>query len=262
MQTLEWTKRGLGSALIALIMAPALIVLQTDIAAAQDGTEHVPSVYSFSGSDWAQDSSSYYFGALISLQRNFNEDGFVLRVLGLLGDYEFDETTVPGGTVDGDILGGDVMVGYQFTRGLVTATFYVGVDYLDFDLSPDVPTEEIRGDEVGFKVAGDLETSSEIPLFLSLNGSYSTAFDSYYAQLRVGYNAKRFVIGPEGAVAGDRSGDIQRLGGFAKIRFDLTPVNNAEFTAYVGHQFTDDGGGLDSSGGEGTYGGVSFSVSY
>lgn len=257
------SRPGLGRAFAATAMAFLALISQASVATAQDETGHVPSVYTFSGSDWAQDSNSYYFGALISLQRNFNKDGFVLRLLGQLGDYEFDEITVPGGRVDGDVVGGDVMIGYQFTRGFVTATIYIGVDYLDYDLSPDVPTEEIRGDEVGFKVAGDLETSTDTPLFVGLSGSYSTAFDTYYAQLRVGYNSKHFAIGPEGAVAGDESGDIQRLGGFATFRFNLTPINESEFTIYAGHQFSDDGGGgPNSSGGEGAYGGVSYSVSF
>ena len=262
MSRIEVALGGLRSVLIAMIFACAFVVSQSDLAAAQDTSEHVPTVYTFSGSDWAKNSNSYYFGALISLQRNFNKDGLVLRVLGQLGDFDYRDITVPGGKVDGDMVGGDVMIGYQFTRGFVTATIYVGVDYLDYDLNPDVPTEEIRGDEFGFKVAGDLETSSEVPFFLSLNGSYSTAFDTYYAQLRVGYNARRFVFGPEGAVSGDKSGDIQRLGGFFIYRFDLTPINQAEFTVYAGHQFADDDGGQFGSGDEGTYGGVSFSVSF
>ncbi len=262
MQTLKVALCGLRDVLIALVLASAFVVSQSHLAVAQDEAEHVTSVYTFSGADWAKNSSSYYTGALISLQRNFGKDGFVLRVLGQYGDFEYDEITVPGGQVDGDMHGGDVMIGYQFTRGFVTATIYIGVDYLDYDLSPDVPTEIIRGDEVGFKVAGDLETSTETPLFVSINGSYSTAFETYYAQLRLGYNTRRFAFGPEGAVSGDESGDIQRLGGFATFRFNLTPVNESEITVYAGHQFADDGDGPDASGDEGTYGGVSFSVSF
>lgn len=224
--------------------------------------EHKPRFVTFSGADWAKDSNSYYTGGIVSLSGNLNEDGFVARFLGIYGDYDYDTTSVPGGSVDGDVLGGDIMIGYQFTRRSITTTIYVGVDYLDYDLSPDDVTNEIRGDEVGFKVAMDFETSWELPFIVSGSGSYSTAFDTYYALLRIGYNTRRFAIGPEGMVAGDESDDIQRLGGFATFRFDLSPSNSGQVTINAGHQFADDGGTFNSSGGEGAYGGISFSLSY
>lgn len=49
------------------------------------------------------------------------------------------------------------MLGYQWIRGGIDIGAYIGVDYQDYDLSPDDSTSDLRGDEVGFKVALDIE---------------------------------------------------------------------------------------------------------
>jgi len=60
---------------------------------------------------------------------------------------------------------------------------------------------------------------------------------------------------------GSDSFDAQRVGGFATLRFDLSPAVTSELTGYVGRQFTDEDDSHESTrGGEGTYGGVGFSL--
>jgi Cellulose biosynthesis protein BcsS len=262
-QRILWMKHLLaqvGGALFAITLWSGIAVSTAGQVHAQE--DRPTTVNTYSGSDWAKDSNSFYTGATISLQRNLDEDGFVARVLGIYGDFDYDEVTVPGGRVDGDLVAGDVMIGYQFTRGVLTSTVYVGVDYLDYDLNPDDPTNEIRGDEVGFKVAFDSETGTESPLFVSLSASYSTAFDSYFALLRLGYNNERFAVGPEGALFGDQSDDLQRLGGFLTLRHNFSGNTSGQITFYGGHQFADEDTTSNVSGGEGAYGGVSFSLSF
>lgn len=223
-------------------------------------------VVSFSGFDVSEDAHSFYSGTLIALNGDFSRDGLIFRAIGVSSDYEYREVSVPGGKVDGDDRAIDVMLGYQKTIGVITATAYVGFEYRDIELSPADPANDIQGDEAGFKVALDAQTSDEIPLFLSFSGAYSTAFDSYYALGRLGYNMTRVVVGAEGLLGGIDGEEYQRLGGFITYRFNLTPQMPAELTANVGHQFIDDEGDPDgfnvTTGGEGTYGGVSFSFAF
>ncbi len=229
-------------------------------------TSETHSVVTFTGADFAPQSSYFYAGLLVSLQGDFGRDGFVLKALGGLGDFHYFTILPPDVNkitkIDADSIAGDIMIGYQFTRHQVTTAIYVGLDYQDYDYNPDDPTNEIRGDEFGFKVALDAQTGEEIPFFAGFSGAYSTAFDAFYAQLRLGYNGKHFVIGPEGSISGDRSDDVQRLGGFFTYRFKLSPHNPAEITGYGGFQFADEENTGSPSGGEGGYGGVSFAVSY
>ena len=220
----------------------------------------------YGGADFAPRSRFYYAGALMSLQGDFGKDGLVLRTYGGIGDFEYFTVLPPSiatiTEIDADSVNVDLLLGYQFTRDLMTATIYVGVDYLDYDYTPDDPTNEIRGDEFGFKVALDAQTGDEVPVFASFSGAYSTAFDTYYAALRLGYNAKHFVVGPEGLLGGDRSSDVQRLGGFVILRFNITPEHSAELTGYGGYQFADEENNGSPAGGEGGYGGFSMSVSF
>lgn len=266
---LAQTKAALFSGaamMVACASAPAFAggdVYNGDV---QDGGSYTQRVVSFSGVDVSNDAHSFYGGTLVSLNGDFSRDGFVFRLVGISGDYEYDEATVPGGTVDADDRTFDVMIGYQRTMGVFTATAYVGFEYRDIDLSPADPGNDIQGSEGGFKVALDAETSYEIPFFLSFSGAYSTAFDAYYALIRTGYNGKRFVVGPEGLFGEIDGEEYQRVGGFVTFRFNLTPNMPAELTLNAGHQFVDDDNGgvgfASSSGGEGAYGGASFSFSF
>ncbi|MCL4765161.1 MAG: cellulose biosynthesis protein BcsS [Hyphomicrobiaceae bacterium] len=219
------------------------------------------STVTFSGSDWSKDASYFYSGVIYALNRDLGRDGFVLRGFAGVAQYEYDTDVVFGGVVDGDGVQGDVMIGYMWHRDYMTFIGYVGVEYQDYDLTPNDPTNSVNGSEVGFKVAADLVAAYDSPIYWSINGTYSTAFDSYWARGRIGYNAGRFVIGPEVTALGNDGFEAQRAGGFVTLRHELSPALLSEITGYVGHQFVDDDNGSSGSrGGEGVYGGVSFSL--
>lgn len=57
------------------------------------------------------------------------------------------------------------------------------------------------------------------PLFLDVRGSYSTAFDTYWALGRIGYKTGMFTFGPEGAALGNLDYDQLRIGAF--VMFNL-----------------------------------------
>ena len=96
------------------------------------------------------------------------------------------------------------MIGYKISRGHIWAAAYIGVDYQSYDLTPDDLSSPVRGSEVGFKVAADVATlRTGSPLYFSLSGLYSTAFDSYWARARVGLNQGHMTFGPEAIAMGN-----------------------------------------------------------
>lgn len=232
---------------------------------AVSGNDDGQSVILFSGADGAQDARSFYSGALVALNGDFSRDGFVFRLFGLVGDYEYANFDVQGGRVSADEYLFDIMIGYQSTIQNITVSGFVGFEYQKQDLSPDDPENKLRGTKTGFKVAGDLETH-DIPLFVGLYSDYSTAFNTFNALLRVGYDMKSVVLGPEGAFYRVESDDTWRAGGFAKFRFHLSPTTPTELTLYGGHQFVKDdegtGGATSPAGGEGAYGGINMAISF
>jgi hypothetical protein len=217
-------------------------------------------VATFSGVDFAKDSTYVYSGVIVSLVRDLGKSGPVLRLSGASGDFDY---TSDGTKFDGNDFNADVALGYMFVTTRYSASIYVGVDYRDIDIEPFDASNDIQGTEVGFKVLGDFETSEESPFYVSVNAAYSTAFEAWYALLRLGYNTPHFAIGPEGLLSSEEGEDTQRLGGFMTYRFDVAPNVPAEVTAYGGKQFVDDEeGGTSTSGGEGAYGGLSLSLSF
>jgi hypothetical protein len=245
-------------ALVAIAAAAFALIAP---ASAGDMTTSQPApkrgVY-FSGIDLVEGSTYTYSGIIVATNGDLQRDGVLLRVYGSWVGYDLD----PG---DGRGLQGDAMIGYKFTRGPVWGSIFVGIDVQDFDLSPDDPTAEVRGTETGFKVSGDLATVYGSPVHASIAGSYSTAFDSYWARGRLGAFRNRMTVGGEAIAFGNIDYEARRLGGFLTLH-DLNPFNYRPFdlTFSVGHQWVgdDNGGGAFSGfgGGEGIYGTIAFSM--
>lgn len=211
-------------------------------------------VITYTGVDVAKDIWTVYSGGLFALNGDFTRNGLVARTFGWYSDYEYGPS---GSEVDADDRALDVMLGYLHYFGHLSAIGYVGMEVRDVDLSPDDPSNKIRGTETGFKVALELETSDASPLYFSLDTSYSTAFDTYFALLRLGYNKQGTKFGPEGEIWDEDGDTTTRLGAFVVFPFNLTPTLPAEISLSGGHQWVDDddNGGVvsGSHGGEGGY---------
>lgn len=210
-----------------------------------------------SGGDITERAHEGYLGFYSALNGDLSREGWVFRLFGTRGSYEYG-----GGIANSsDWWQGDAMIGYQWVRGRVDVGVYVGVDYQNYDLQVPDPTNELRGSETGFKVAVDIESNGRdnSPWYFALNGSYSTAFDTYYALARVGYDFGRVTVGPEGWLLGDVTGDAQRLGAFVRFDLPLGGGNVGALTFSAGHQFGDDvvfSRGFD----EGVYGTVNLTI--
>lgn len=237
-----------------------------EAASLKDGGEvldHTYKVVSINGVDVSNDAWSIYSFNLFALNGDFSRDGLVFRTLGVYGQYSYDGPFA-GTDVDVDDRLADVMIGYHKVFGRFTARGYVGYEIRDIDASPFGWFDPMHGTKSGFKVAFDLETKDEEKLYVGLDGSYSTAFDSFSGQARVGYNAGAVIIGPEGWVFSEEGDTTWRLGGFAKVPFMVGPTRAAEFSVYAGYQFVEDdnANGFTSRGGEGAYGGAALKLAF
>ena len=216
-------------------------------------------IATYTGADFAKDSFYTYSGAVVSLQRDLSRSGFVFQGFAGYGSYEYGSG---GGTVDGDVSELAAMLGYLWVRPGGAIGLYVGADYHNHDLTPADPTNSVRGDEVGLRIGGDVRLYGPRHYF-SLEGYYSTAFETYWSRVRLGANLGRFVIGPEAAAHGNEGYDAQRLGAFAMFKLDMFGTRNpAELTIHGGYQFLDEDSAFVAStaGGEGGY--VGFNLSF
>jgi hypothetical protein len=196
----------------------------------------------FTGGEVARNSWEGYLGTIVALNRDLSKDGVLLRAMGTYGQYDYLAAAGLGTRVDGTSRQADLMIGYQWVRQQHSLALYAGVDFIDQDLSPDDPFNPARGRETGFKVGIDLESHrySGLPYYYAVEGTYSTAFDTYFLMGRLGANRNGTVFGVEGWLLGDESGDAQRLGGFVGFGRELRSDLFAEMTFSAGYQFTDD----------------------
>ena len=195
------------------LASAALLALPATAGGFDFGARNATWAVSYSGTDFAKDSNYSYAGLLMSTKRDLSKSGIMLHGGVGYGSYDYANPSVVGGVVDGDVVQLFGMVGYMFVRDGGSLGVYVGADYQDHDLSPADPSNQISGGEFGFKVAGDVRHVSDRH-YMTLEGTYSTAFDTYWSRARVGLTVNRVTFGPEGLALGNSSFDAQRVGGF------------------------------------------------
>jgi hypothetical protein len=248
----------------ALLSLPVAALADGGMKSACCGDETVYSHIIFSGGEISKDSWEGYTGTIIALNRDLSKDGVLVRMMGSYGRYDYD---LGGTNYDGRMWQGDVMIGYQWIRDRVDIGFYVGVDHINHKISPVDATNPVSGSETGFKVAGDIETRTielNLPHYFALEGSYSTAFDTYYALGRIGLHRSNVIFGLEGWLLGDETGDAQRVGGFVMWERKVRPDLLAEVTLSGGYQFVDNDGTLCGSffGSEGGYANMNLAFKF
>lgn len=258
---LNWSVR-------AIVGSAALMCAAVGTAAASDMTplpNAAPGTVIFSGSDYKQDANFSYIGVVHALNRNLASDGFLFRVFGGFGNYEYDTTGVPGGNVDTDLTMVDVGLGYHMFSGGLVWSAYVSASYEDHDSSPADPGNPVQGDEWGAKFTGEVETAGNSPFYFGVLGSYSTAFDGYWARGRLGLNVGRdIVIGPELVGLGNEGFDQVRYGAFISglpTLFSLVFGGDSKMTISGGWADTREGG-TGQGGDDSAYGAISSSFAF
>lgn len=239
-----------------------------------------PKYISYAGVDGAKDAWAFYTGALAKLNGGFNTNGFILRSEGIIADYDYrasgavftpdPDASAPAGTkIDARDRSLDVMLGYQWVQDRWSAAAYIGYEVRDVHLRPNDMDNSVRGTDSGLKVAFEVETddTSDDRFYGSFETSYSMAFDSYWAQGRLGYNfqkmlgAESVIFGPAASVLDDDGDVATRVGAFTTLRYQVTPNIPMRLTFDLGHQFVN-GNGESRSGGEGLYGGAMVRFDY
>lgn len=123
-------------------------------------------------------------------------------------DYESN-----GRRIDANVWGGEAMLGYQASRPGLSGAAYLGVRYSNASLSPDDPSNDIRGDN--FWLKGQLEGEAALDRKWRVNGivSYLFGLDGYWSRVRLlrSLSGTHF-IGPEAIAQGDPKYNAYKLG--------------------------------------------------
>ncbi|MEM8540464.1 MAG: cellulose biosynthesis protein BcsS [Pseudomonadota bacterium] len=206
-----------------------------------------PTVALFGGASGQDDVIAGFGGFVWAPQAGLDQTGFVIRGLGLFVDFDFP---FAGTTANGELARGNASLGYQFRGDGYVFGLFGGVDVQDFDFRPAAANANQSNDDVGFIGTARLATAGPVQYPASLEASFSTANDTYWAQGRVGYKIDNIQIGPEITALGSEDYDAVRFGGYASFDFGsglILQVNGG-----YNENYSNTGGGRSN---DGAYGG-------
>jgi opacity protein-like surface antigen len=235
---MSWEKAGMGHLSTMRLAASLLAVLSASAVSAADIPYKAPPqvgapapwINLFGG--FAGTRHSYFgdAGAVIALNRNLQTDGWLLRLRGGAGHYEYNRTATLEQQVDFQV--GEVMLGYHRLIGATRYSVYAGPNVEHHDNSD--PLAVVKGTKWGAKVQGEIFHQFNPSWYGLLLGTYSTAFDSYFALAKLGYKITRTIaVGPEVASLGNDRFDHVHVGGF--VAFDVFPATASQVIVSAGY---------------------------
>jgi Cellulose biosynthesis protein BcsS len=183
-------------------VAPAAVVPPTDWLVAID----------VSGTATSNHTDFLYGATTFALGSTLQQSGLRLRLEGLGGTYGFEQAPT-NVTTTGKQYEGGALIGYQQVWNWGSLGTYVGANVRENTVPSSDPSTSSLGTRVGFKAAVDAYLLPAPATMMSVYGSYSTAYDAYYARFRAGYSVFGFgYLGPEVAVLGDDFYNQTRVG--------------------------------------------------
>jgi hypothetical protein len=164
------------------------------------------------GVDWNSHHSLAGYAGVLYAPMGMHQSGLRLAGFGLRGRYRYD-----GGDNElfkANFVAADALVGWATVFSKGAFTFSVGANHQNHRVRPFDPDNPVQGSKTGFKAQADLWVHPTPETLLFAIGSFSTAFDTYYALGRLGYDftGSRVFFGPEvGGLGNDRT-DQFRVG--------------------------------------------------
>jgi Cellulose biosynthesis protein BcsS len=157
-------------------VAPAAVVPPTNWLVAID----------VSGTATSNHTDFLYGATTFALGSTLQQSGLRLRLEGLGGTYGFEQAPT-NGTTTGKQYEGGALVGYQQVWNWGSLGTYIGANVRENTVPSTDGTGSSLGTRVGFKAAVDTYLLPAPAIMMSAYGSYSTAYDAYYARFRAGY---------------------------------------------------------------------------
>ena len=208
-------------------------------------------VLAFSGFDVSKDSYGGYLGTMIAPFKDLDTSGLRFYMLGEAGTYRYP---AGGEWIRGVYESGDALAGYGFEGDNYSINLLAGLNAINHTLSAVDPENPVQGTRFGAKVRGDAWINPTPQTLTYGEAEYSTAFNTYYTKLKLGYDlssGKQIFVGPEVAALGDNRFNQWRVGGHV-TQVKVGPVQVDLSAGYA----------RDSVVGSGAYGTVEVSTNF
>ena len=208
-------------------------------------------VLGFSGYDVAKQSHGGWVGALIAPVTDLDTSGPRLFIMAEGGTYKY---AVDGGSIRGIEAAGTLLAGHAFEGDNYSVNLLVGANAINHMLSAIDPTNSVQGTAFGVKARADAWVNPTPQTLVYGEAEYSTAFRSYFAKAKFGYDvtqAQQVFIGPEVAASGNQRYDQWRIGAHV-TQLQIGRIN-MDISAGYAH---------DSTVGASAYGTTEFSTKF
>jgi hypothetical protein len=174
--------------------------------------------------------SAYVGGGYAFGKAGLYEEGFRLRAVGAYGRYDYQGSLLLDGayrptTFDGQEAFIAALAGYQFRPGRLILKLFAGIEAEDQHIVPHDPNNSVQGSALGLRLQAESWLDLSERMFLSADAAYGTAFQEYWALVRIGLRlGERFALGLEGGALGNEEYDAGRGGGFARVKLRAMEV--------------------------------------
>ena len=172
--------------------------------------DHVLAFATLDVGKWSVDGVT---GALIAPSTDLDTSGVRYWIAAGAGGYKY-----PGqGTLfNGVYTTGEALAGYGFEGDNYSINVLAGLNAINDMVNPHDPDNKVVGTEGGVKVRADAYLTPTPETMTYGEAEYSTAFSTYYASQRVGYdvtNGNKIYVGPIASILGDERFNQWRVGG-------------------------------------------------
>lgn len=217
-----------------------------------DSSEPAEHVYAFSVFDTSKYSYGGVVGAFIAPNKGLDTSGLRVLIAGEAGAYKYP---ADGGFIRGHYSGGETLVGYAFEGDNYSINLLAGANAVNHTISDFDPANSVQGTAFGVKARGDAWVNPTAKTMVFGEAEYSTAFKSYYASAKTGYDIttdKQLFVGPMVAVMGNERFNQWRVGAHIS-QLELGKRLKVDISA---------GYANDSAVGSGAFGNLQFSTAF
>jgi outer membrane immunogenic protein len=207
-------------------VAPAPLPILTKARSADETESN--NIMAFTGLDVSKFSVSGWIGTLIAPTKDLDTSGVRVWLVGESGGYLYHDGAA---AFHGIYESGEVLAGYGFEGDNYSINLLAGPNAINHMVSPFDPTNHVQGTDGGIKVRADAYLTPATGFMSYSEGEYSTAFQTYWAREKIGFDVTRgqeIYVGPEVAVLGDERFNQWRVGAhisnmkIGKIQVDLS----------------------------------------
>ena len=182
----------------AVIIAAALTFCP-EAARAQDapGSREAQHFLFFAGSDlWHN--GSFTHGGVLWAPNGLDQEGFVAKLVFGGGTYRYESGFLANAEVFGREFTASVLPGWRFRKDSFILTVFAGLDVQDHRLSPDDPSNKLRGTSAGFRGGFELWYEPNAGTMVSADVFSTMIGPSYSGHAAFGWRVfDRFYLGPE-----------------------------------------------------------------